>query len=181
MINISKDYTMPEFLKYSAASLKLNTNTTNSASFIFSLPKIKNAIYFCTSFSLPGMNCPELVYTSGRGGNYKVPGSEVTHGDLSFSYLVDEKLTNYEELVAWFSNCVSVNSDPNNIYKNWMSEEGQLLLLSSKKKIISRVTFRGLFPIKLSGGSFNSADVDATSVIATCNMGFTYYNVENYI
>jgi hypothetical protein len=89
-------------------------------------------------------------YKRGKGMNLKVPGSEIIHGELSFTYLVDEKLKNYTELQEWFRHMTSfTDDDPILKYRNWMSEEGQLIVLSAKKNpkfiyIIKIFTSHGL-------------------------------------
>jgi hypothetical protein len=52
------------------------------------------------------------------------------------------------------------------------------LVLSAKKNPKFRITFRGLFPSKLSGITLNSADTEATNMISTATLSFTYYNME---
>lgn len=177
----TKDYGLPKFLRPGAlANQPENTNTTSSTNFVMLLPKIPNSVYFCTSVSLPGMTCPELGYKF-KGATYKVPGSEVSHGELTFTYLVDERLANYNELQQWFSSTLAFRSGDSAVsYRNWMSEQGQLIILSAKKNPKFRITFKGLFPSKLSGVTFNSADTEAANLVATCNMSFTYYDMETF-
>ena len=177
----TKDYGLPNFLKSGAlTSQPENTNTTISTNFVFLLPKIPNSVYFCTSVNLPGMTCTELVYNF-KGGTHKVPGSEISHGQLTFTYLVDEKLANYNELQQWFAHSVAFRSEDGAVsYRNWMSEQGQLIVLSAKKNPKFRITFKGLFPSTLSGVTFNSADTEAANLVATCNMSFTYYDMETF-
>jgi len=174
------DYGIPNYIATGAAnSQPSNTNLAYTTNFVFFLPKVPNAVYFCTSVSIPGMTCNELVYKRGRGISLKVPGSEVIHGELSFTYLVDEKLKNYSELQEWFRKMTTfTDKDTALSYRNWMSEEGQLLVLSAKKNPKFRITFRGLFPNKLSGITLNSADTEATNMISTATLSFTYYNME---
>jgi hypothetical protein len=129
--------------------------------------------------SIPGFTCNELVYKRGRGIPLKVPGSEITHGEITFTYLVDERLKNYTELQEWFRRMSSFNDkDAYLEFKDWMSEEGQLLVLSAKKKPKFKITFRGLFPSRLSGMTLNSADTEATNMTANVSLSFTYYNME---
>lgn len=175
-----EDYGIPNYLNIGAAKNQpANTNLSYSTNFVFFLPKVPNAAYFCTKVKIPGMTCNELVYKRGRGISLKVPGSEVVHGELTFTYLVDERLKNYEELQEWFRKMSAfTETDVPFAYKNWMSEEGQLLVLSSKKNPKFKITFRGLFPNRLSGLSFNSSDNEATNITATVSMSFTYYNME---
>jgi len=177
---MEKDYGIPNYITAGAlGSQPSNTNLAYATNFVFFLPKVPNAVYFCTNVSMPGMSCQELKYKRGKGMNLKVPGSEIIHGELSFTYLVDEKLKNYTELQGWFRHMTSfTDDDPVLKYRNWMSEEGQLIVLSAKKNPKFRITFRGLFPNRLSGMTLNSADPEANNMTATASMSFTYYNME---
>jgi hypothetical protein len=175
-----EDYGIPNYIAVgSAKSQPSNTNLAFTTNYVFSLPKVPNAIYFCTNISIPGMTCNELIYKRGRGIPLKVPGSEIIHGEISFTYLVDERLKNYTELQEWFRRMTSFNDkDAYLMQRDWMSEEGQLIVLSAKKTPKFRITFRGLFPSRLSGMSLNSADVEATNMTANVSLSFTYYNME---
>ena len=177
---MEKDYGIPKYLEGGRLSIQPeNTNPALTTNFVFLLPKIPNVVFFCTSVSLPGMTCNELTYKTGRGISYKVPGSEISHGELTFTYLVDEKMNNFKELQQWFRTMTAFRDFSNvSEMRNWLSEEGQLIVLSARKTAKYRIVFRGLFPSKMSGVTFNSADTEANNLAATCNMNFTYYNWE---
>jgi hypothetical protein len=51
-------------------------------------------------------------------------------------------------------------------------------VLSARKTPKFRITFRGLFPNRLSGMTLNSADTEATNMTANVSLSFTYYNME---
>jgi len=178
-----KDYGLPSFISYGSLQRQPpNTNLTAPTNFVFILPKVPNSVYFCTSVTIPGMNCSSISIKSGRGLPVKTPSSEVVHGDLVFTYLINEDMSNYDELMTWFRTMTAFRDFTNLANtRNWMSEEGQLIVLSAKKNPVARFTFRGLFPSNLSGVTFNSADAEANSLIATCTMQFTYYNIESLL
>jgi len=175
------DYGLPSFINSgSLQNLPINTNISAPSNFVFLLPKVPNAVYFCTSVTVPGTSSPELVYKSGRGLALKTPSGEISHGDLSFTYLINEDMKNFDELQTWFRSMTSFRDYTELAdYHNWMSEEGQLIILSNKKNPIARFHFHGLFPSNLSGITFNSADPEANNLVATCTMQFTYYTVES--
>jgi hypothetical protein len=174
------DYSIPNYPIGGAEQRQPSTtNIAYTTNFVLILPKVPNAVYFCTSVSIPGMTCNEIGYKRGRGISLKVPGNEVTHGELSFTYLVDERMYNYSELQEWFRKMINfTDKDTLLDYRNWMSEEGQLIVLSAKKTPKFKITFRGLFPSKLTGVTLNSADTEATNMTATASLLFTYYNME---
>ena len=174
------DYGIHEYFPVGAANAQpSNTNLAFTTNYVFFLPKVPNSVYFCTNVSIPGMTCNELVYKRGRGSALKVPGNEVIHGEITFNYLIDERLQNYAELQQWFRRATSFSDkDAYLLQKDWMSEEGQLLVLSARKTPKFRITFRGLFPNRLSGMTLNSADTEATNMTANVSLSFTYYNME---
>ena len=178
-----KEYGIPSFINYGSVQRQPpNTNITAQTNFVFTLPKVPNSVYFCTSVTIPGMNCSSISIKTGRGLPVKTPSSEVVHGDLVFTYLINEDMSNYDELMTWFRTMTAFRDFTNlTNTRNWMSEEGQLIILSAKKNPVARFTFRGLFPSNLSGVTFNSADTEANSLIATCTMQFTYYNIESLV
>lgn len=178
-----KDYGLPSFVNYGSLQRQPpNTNLTAQTNYVFMLPKVPNSVYFCTSVTVPGMACPSISIKTGRGLPVKTPSSEVTHGDLVFTYLINEDMSNYDELMTWFRTMTAFR-DFSNLANtaNFMSEEGQLMILSNKKNPLAKFHFRGLFPSNLSGVTFNSADPEANSLIATCTMQFTYYNIESLV
>jgi hypothetical protein len=80
--------------------------------------------------------------------------------------------------VKWSKECAGLNDFNGVTWRNWMSEEGYLLVLSNRKKPIFRITFRGLFPTNVSELAFKTTEIDTTPMIATVSMAFTYYTYE---
>jgi hypothetical protein len=90
-----KDYGLPSFVNYGSLQRQPpNTNLTAQTNYVFTLPKVPNSVYFCTSVSVPGMACPSISIKTGRGLPVKTPSSEVSHGDLVFTYLINEDMSN---------------------------------------------------------------------------------------
>ena len=174
-----KDYGIPEQYKFGGLQNQPdNTNLTAPTNFKLILPKIPNVTFFCTAIALPGQSCPPLVYKT-QISQLKVPGNTISHGDLNFTFLVDEKLENMKELQAWFSSMLAFNDFQNLAsISDWMSNEGQVIFLSNKKTPILRMTFRGLFPVSISPITFKTTDQESSTMTALCTMAFTYFELE---
>lgn len=177
---MSKDYGIPQSAGSRLSSQPSETNLTNPTNFRFMLPKVPNAVYFCQSVSFPSFSCPHMTIKTGRGLPLKVPGMEITHGDFNMTYLVNEDMSNYREMQEWFKKMSIFADGFNGIYstRDWMSEQGTLVMLTNKKKPIVRFTFRGLFPKSLSALEFDNTDSEGKITVATATMAFTYYSME---
>lgn len=62
--------------------------------------------------------------------------------------------------------------------RDWMSEQGQLIILTNRKTPVVRITFSGLFPTNLSAIEFDNTDTEGKVTVATATLGFTYYTME---
>jgi hypothetical protein len=176
---LNQDYGIPKRdLVGGLQNQPANTNLTAPTNFKLILPKIPNTVYFCTSVSLPGQTCEPIIYKT-FGANVKIPGNIVRHGDLSFTFLIDEKFDNVTELQNWFSSMLAFKDFDNlDKTKDWLSNEGQLIFLSNKKVPVLRMTFRGLFPGSISPITLKTTDTESANLTAVCTLPFSYYELE---
>jgi hypothetical protein len=184
-------YEIPTDYKSGAAgSNPANTNLLNPTNFKFSLKRVPNLAYFCLGVSLPGWTHPTINIPTGVPGGkaiFKTSSESVSHGEATFRFLVNEDMSNYNEVFKWAKQCAGLNDfaigNDQKVeslsWRNWMSEEGYLLILSNRKKPLFRITFRGLFPTSISDIVFKANETEATPITATVNMAFTYYSYES--
>lgn len=169
-----------------------NTNTTNPTNFRFSLKRVPLLPYFCTAVTLPGWSNPTINIPTGVPGGrstFKAKSESITHGEASFKFIVNEDLSNYNSLVTWSKQCAGLNDfstygsegQTTVSWRNWMSEEGYLLVMSNRKRPLFRITFRGLFPTNVSELAYKTTDTEVSPMIASVNMGFSYYTYESLI
>jgi len=177
---MSKDYGIPPQANNRLTGQPTQTNLTNATNFRFMLPKVPNSVYFCQSVSFPNFSCPHIAIRTGRGAALKVPGTEVSHGDLSMTYIVNEDMSNYREMQGWFTKMSAFTDGFNGLLstRDWMSEQGQLMILTNRKTPVVRITFSGLFPTNLSAIEFDNTDTEGKVTVATATLGFTYYTME---
>lgn len=158
-----------------------NTNLALPTNFKFTIKRVPDLSYFCTSVSLPGWSNPIISIPGGVPGGRKslrTNSNSISHGEATFKFLVNEDMSNYDSLLRWFKECVGFTDYSQVAYRNWMSEEGHLLILSNRKKPLFKVTFKGLFPTNVSELAFKANETEATPMTATVTMAFTYYEVE---
>lgn len=175
-----KDYGIPTPRNPSPLSRQPSErNLTSTVNFQFVLPKVPDCTFFCQSVSFPTISCPPTEYAYGTS-TLRVPSMDYSHTDLSFTFLVNEDLSNYKEMQKWFRTMSAFVDGFAGVLsaRDWMSEQGQLIVLSNRKNPIARLTFRGLFPTSLSSFDFDNADSEARQIVATATMGFTYMDRE---
>lgn len=178
-------YEIPEYDQLGAAcKTPLNTNTSNPTNYKFSIKRIPTLAYFCTGISLPGWSNPTINVPTGVPGGrntLKAKSEAISHGDASFKFLVNEDYSNYDQVARWFKECIGLNDYSQVAWRNWMSEEGYLLVLSNRKTPIFRITFRGLFPTGISELAYRANETESTPLTATVTMAFTYYTYESLV
>ena len=176
---MSKDYGIPQSAGSRLSTQPSETNLTNPTNFRFTLPKVPTVAYFCQSVSFPSFSCPPIIFKTGRGASLKVPGMEVSHGDLSMTYLVNEDMSNYRDMQNWFKKMSAFTDGFDGLLstRDWMSEQGMLTMLTNKKTPVATFAFRGLFPTTLSALEFDNTDTEGKITVATATFGFTYYTM----
>jgi hypothetical protein len=147
---------------------------------MFVLPKVPDCTYFCQSVVFPSMSCPPMQYPLSTS-TLRVPSNDYSHSEFSMTFLVNEDVSNYKQMEQWFRTMVAFTDGFVNIAstRDWMSEQGQLIVISNKKTPVARFTFRGLFPTTLTDFEFDNTDTEAKNIVATATFGFTYMDRED--
>lgn len=68
--------------------------------FKFSIAKLPKVEFFCTEVNIPGINLGNATQLTTLR-DIPLPGTKLEFGDLSLTFLVDEKFDNYEEIYTW--------------------------------------------------------------------------------
>jgi|TARA_B100000424_G_scaffold129330_1_gene97976 hypothetical protein len=68
--------------------------------FKFSIAKLPKVEFFCTEVNIPGINLGNAVQLTTLK-DIPLPGTKLEFGDLSLTFLVDEKFDNFEEIYTW--------------------------------------------------------------------------------
>jgi hypothetical protein len=173
--------------------------------FKFNLLKLPTVEYFCTSVNIPGINL-DFIEQKTTLKNIPIPGNRLTYADLTMSFLVDENLTNYQEIHGWltglgypednsqFANMANANSDrfPTSNQAGISTEPGQvnfgaasagstvsdatLMILTSKNNPVVEVRFRDVFPVSLSGLNYNQQATDIQYLTAEVTFKYLIYD-----
>jgi len=153
-----------------------NRNYLSPLGFQLKLEIFSGVDFFCQSAGIPEIQMP-FTEVATRFRNFPVtPGGGVTYGDLNLQFIVDEDLINYKSIHNW-------------IRKNGGSEghssdeiefsQGQLFITSSHYNISHAINFERLFPVSLTGLTFDATQSDQEYFTAQATFKYTEFNINN--
>lgn len=148
--------------------------------FVGSIKRLPN-----TSFTLQKTNIPSLStapITQPTALNpLQVPYDTLRYHELTWTFLVDEKMDNYLEVFEWM-HAIAFPQDHSQYKKNDLnydlkSDISVIILNSSKNPAIS-VTFHDAFPSALSDLYFDNTLTDTKPLIVDATFNYNYYTIE---
>lgn len=169
-------------------NITANKNFLSPLGFKFVMTRMPNVEYYCQSVSLPEMR---LGTTTMPNPFVRIPvaGDQLTFGNLSLTFKVDEDMTNYRELYDWM---ISLGFPDN--YKQYanladqpiVSDKGvrsdaSLLILTSAKHPHHEIKFYEMFPTSLSGMKFDSTLPDVQYIEASVEFVYRKFELKTII
>ena len=171
--------------------------------FKFSITKLPKVEFFTTQANIPGINLGESIFPT-PFKQVPVMGDDLTFDNLEIQFIVDAQLENYRELHQWlvgigfpkartqfssfrrdeaqtFPTVESVKGDvtnpgtPSGIQA--MFGDATLTVMTAKNNPIMEVRFSDLYPVALSGLSFNQQETDVTYLTATATFTYKLYEM----
>ena len=157
-------------------NIPTNRNPLSPLNFKMVLQKAPGVTFFLQGFSLPGLTFEGDINMPTPFVKIPIPGDHLNYSPLTISYMVDEDLKNYFEILNWiidlsgprdtitppelntplrFNN--SIPTDPLVTARS----DIKIFVLSSSKNPNIEITFFDAFPVSLGELSFNTT---ATSV-----------------
>jgi hypothetical protein len=168
---------------------------------IHQLPKVE---FFSTAATIPAIALSDVIVPTAFK-SIPMMGDQLTYDNLSISFIVDEYLENYLSIHEWMtaigfpknrtqfsqfksntSNTPSTASSPSNdigdVQKptsvNALFSDATLTVLSNKNNPIVNVFFRDLYPIAMTGLSYNQAATDVEYLTAEITFAYQLYEIE---
>lgn len=174
-----KDYGIPNRKIGGLQGQPSGTNLTYPQNFLFKLRRYPNISYFVQEIRLPDQGAEPKEYPSMIGPNLKQPSSVPGYSELTISFLIDENLTNYYNILTWMREG-SAYSDFSNVKPiKDIYDEAYLMFLTNKKVPYRRIIFQDIFPTELSSLEFSYADTENTPLNATCKFAVSQFTVES--
>jgi hypothetical protein len=145
-----------------------------TSNFIFSIARIPDVVYSLQTVNLPSISLSGTLVPS-PVLDYPIPGDKITFGTLSFSFIVDEDLTNYIALYNWMIEIAGLKRDEKPVHSDVQSatSDGTLTILTNNKNPITSVRYVDCFPSNISDIQYNSTTTDVVTVDVT--MEYSYW------
>ena len=116
---------------------------------------------------IPGLSLSSHEKPLGRGILYKIPGDSATWEEMTFTFVVDDLMLNYEKLLNWMFDIYHPFTGE---VKEDVMKAATLNMLRENKKIRRTLQFSKMFPIDLSGIDLVTNEEGEHFEIATCTM-----------
>jgi hypothetical protein len=175
--------------------------------FKFNILKLPTVEYFCTSVNIPTVSLNVLEQKTTLK-DIPLPGDKLTYGDLTMSFIVDENLTNYQEIHGWltglgrpadheqYQNLSQAGADRFPTSKSTVSTEpgfvragassagstlsdATLMVLTNKNNPVVEIRFRDVFPVTLSALNYNQQATDIQYLTAEVTFKYLIYEFAN--
>jgi len=135
--------------------------------------KFPNAEFNVQTASIPEISVNAAQYATPQR-TIEVSGDKVTYAPLTISFIIDENLTNYNEIHDWLFGLVTVPEDRSVSKTRDMS----LLILDSHNNVSREITFTNAFPTSLSTLDFDAKSTDVEYLIADTTFSYSYFKVK---
>ena len=172
--------------------------------FKFQITKLPKVEYFCTAVNLPSLTIGETSQPT-PFVDLPLPGTKLTYGTLTMTFLVDENLENFQEIHGWlrglgfpedyleYGNLAragadrfpggqnAVSTEPGKV-KYGTTKQGAvfsdatLILLTSKNNPIVECRFRDLYPTPIGELQYDQQATDVQYLTTTVSFNYSKYD-----
>jgi len=149
-------------------------NYLSPTNFTISIERLPHVEFFTQKASVPSLSATAITMGAPTNPFYEVQ-QQMSYGDLDLTFIVDENMNNYQEVLLWMEGISGVEST--NQTKSLLAGSGFksdiiLTITNSHKNPHVQFTFQDCFPTSLGAISL---DVNVTDVAyATCNVTMRY-------
>ena len=166
-------------------NMPANINLLSPIGFKFALSKFPEVTYFCQAANIPGISVGAVEIATPMKATY-FPGDEVNFEELSIRFVVDENLKNWLSIYDWIRALGTPTDRDVEQYAKRKNEdelttEGTLTILTSNMNPQMHVRFHDLFPLSLSGISFDTGATDVEYISADVTFRYDLYEIENLL
>ena len=166
-------------------NLPSNISYLSPIGFRFILSNFPEVTYFCQAANIPGVSISGIEFPTPLK-NIQFSGDEVAFEELTIRFVVDENLKNWLSIYDWIIGMGIPDKESAEKYKKLKDEnklvaDGTLAVLTSNMNVQMEVRFQNMFPLSLSGISFDSSVADVDYVVADVSFQYDIYEVTNFL
>ena len=171
--------------------------------FKFSINQLPKVEFFTVAANIPDLSLSDVVIPT-PFKQIPVLGQNLTYGNLSITFIVDEFLENYRELHNWltaigfpksreqfknFRTTTSNNPSVDKVIKtdvtavgksipdSAMYSDGTITILSNKNNPIVEVRFSDMYPVSLGALEFNQQATDVEYITVQADFTYKLYEI----
>jgi hypothetical protein len=154
------------------------TNYLSPVSFLVVVERLPNTEFFTQRVTVPSISMTAPIQVNPIHNIYRTP-DRAEYADLDLSFIVDEDMNNYTEILRWMEGMGSPESTDQrkNLIssKYGLTSDISIVIQSSSRNPNKKFTYTECFPTNL--GSIN-LDVTSTDIIyPECTVTFRYTNM----
>jgi hypothetical protein len=155
------------------------TNYLSPVSFVAVIERLPNVEFFTQRFTIPSVSATPPVQVSPIHNIYKTP-DRLEYSDLDLSFIIDEHMNNYQEILRWMEGIGTPEStdqfDTLQRGKFGITSDITVIVKNSARNPEKKFTFTECFPTSLSPVQL---DVTGSDVIyPECVVTFRYTNMK---
>tara|TARA_Y100000817_G_scaffold300645_1_gene279872 strand:+ start:423 stop:953 length:531 start_codon:yes stop_codon:yes gene_type:complete len=165
-----------------------NYNLLSPISFKAVFRKLPTIEYFCQSINIPGVSVGEAARAT-PFINFSQPGDSIRFDDLSITFLVDEEMKNYLELVTWLRG-IGSPSDPKKeravlerdrsaSQYSGLYTDCSITLLTNNMNANKIINFIDCWPNSVSALQLSSTEGDVSAITSTATFKYRDFQIEN--
>src|SRR5437764_4414940 len=159
------------------------TNFLQDSSFQLTFPRFPNVQFYGQGVTIPEVSLP-AAHTENPFVRTPHAGDKMVYSPLQTTFICDENLENYEEILNWIQSIGFHTS--NDDFKNYPEKNlGQMLgeqditmtILSSKNNPVCDFIFTDAIPVGLSAPSMTTTNTDVQYLYCTAVFEYTYFKM----
>ena len=155
----------------------MDYNSLKSNAFNFTLNRLPNTSFHVVQCNIPSIMVPPPEQGHPQAPQY-FPGSATEYTSFNMSFIVDENLSNYEEIYNWimqqrFAEPYTATTTEN----RFLVSDGILVTLTNSSNKNRTFMFRDMFPISVSEINFDTRDSIIEPVICSVEFRFSEFSL----
>jgi len=154
------------------------TNYLSPVSFKLIIDRLPNTEFFTQRVNLPQLSMAAPQQASPIHNIFQTP-DRIDYSDLDLSFIVDENMANYEEILRWMEGMGTPESTNQRLdldkSKYGAKSDISVVIENSARNSNLKFTFTDCFPTALSGVALDVTNSDV--IYPECNVTFRYTNM----
>ena len=156
-----------------------NPNYLTPHAFVFLIDKLPGAEYTMRSIELPALTLNPAERDYALVQTFE-PGDKLQYAEFNLTFLIDENMENYIELVTWMQRLSTLGKKHLNVTpfptQREKKSDASLIILNSNYNPIKTIQFYSIFPTNISTISFTiDNDTNIEYIEATATFQYTYF------